>query len=56
MPRRGTISYGPGDLQRNTGETVADTGRVLAMMLDALVVRAPGHSDELAGGGAAACR
>src|SRR5690348_6877230 len=42
-----TISYGPADLQLNTGETAADTGRVLATMLDALVVRAPGDSSEL---------
>ncbi|TDT22732.1 ornithine carbamoyltransferase [Streptomyces sp. BK208] len=33
------IAYGPGDLQVNTGETIADTGRVLAGMLDVLVAR-----------------
>lgn len=33
------ISYGPGDLQTNTGETIEDTSRVLAGFLDALVVR-----------------
>jgi ornithine carbamoyltransferase len=35
------ITYGPSDLQLATGETDADTGLVLAAMLDALVVRAP---------------
>ncbi|GAB2738348.1 ornithine carbamoyltransferase [Amycolatopsis magusensis] len=33
------LTYGPGDLQTNTGETLADTGRVLASMLDLLVAR-----------------
>jgi ornithine carbamoyltransferase len=33
------IAYGPGDLQTNTGETIEDTGQVLARMLDALVAR-----------------
>ncbi len=33
------ISYGPEDLQLNTGETLQDTGKVLASMLDALVMR-----------------
>jgi ornithine carbamoyltransferase len=33
------ISFGPGDLQINTGETLADTGRVLAEYLDVLVIR-----------------
>ncbi|RSN55144.1 ornithine carbamoyltransferase [Amycolatopsis sp. WAC 04182] len=41
------VSYGPGDLQINTGETIADTGRVLAGMLDALVVRTAGDPAEL---------
>ena len=35
----GLLTYGPGDLQLNTGESEEDTGRVLAQMLDALVVR-----------------
>ncbi len=35
----GLITYGPADLQLNTGETEEDTARVLAGMLDALVVR-----------------
>ncbi|MBV8199882.1 MAG: ornithine carbamoyltransferase [Acidobacteria bacterium] len=33
------ITYGPSDLQIATGETLADTGRVLANYLDVLVVR-----------------
>jgi ornithine carbamoyltransferase len=33
------ISYGPADLQTNTGETIEDTSRVLSGFLDALVVR-----------------
>ncbi len=35
------VTYGPSDLQLSTGESDADTGMVLATMLDALVVRAP---------------
>lgn len=35
----GTITYGPRDLQIVTGETIADTARVLAGFLDALVIR-----------------
>lgn len=35
------IAYGPDDLQITTGETLADTGRVLGGMLDGLVVRHP---------------
>jgi ornithine carbamoyltransferase len=42
-----TISYGPDDLQTNTGETVRDTGRVLAGYLDALVVRTNESVDEM---------
>jgi ornithine carbamoyltransferase len=34
-----TITYGPHDLQTNTGETLEDTGAVLSQMLDALVIR-----------------
>lgn len=34
-----TIAYGPNDLQIVTGETLRDTGRVLAQFLDILVVR-----------------
>ncbi len=33
------VAYGPNDLQIATGETLADTGRVLANYLDVLVVR-----------------
>lgn len=33
------ITYGPHDLQTNTGETLEDTGRVLSGYLDALVLR-----------------
>jgi ornithine carbamoyltransferase len=33
------ITYGPNDLQVTTGETLADTGRVLGNYLDVLVVR-----------------
>jgi ornithine carbamoyltransferase len=35
----GVISYGPADLQTNTGETIEDTSRVLSGFLDLLVVR-----------------
>lgn len=34
-----TISFGPGDLQIVTGETIEDTTRVLSGYLDALVIR-----------------
>jgi len=33
------VTYGPGDLQTNTGETLEDTTRVLSSFLDALVLR-----------------
>jgi ornithine carbamoyltransferase len=33
------LGFGPGDLQLNTGESIEDTGQVLARMLDTLVVR-----------------
>lgn len=33
------ITYGPGDLQLNTGESTQDTGAVLSRMLDVLVAR-----------------
>lgn len=48
------VPFGPGDLQTNTGETAADTGRMLAGMLDLLVVRTAGPMAELrdlSGGG-----
>jgi ornithine carbamoyltransferase len=41
------LTYGPLDLQENTGETPGDTGRVLATMLDALVARTAGPVGEL---------
>ena len=41
------IAYGPGDLQTNTGETIEDTGRVLASMLDVLVARTAADPAEL---------
>lgn len=33
------LTYGPGDLQLNTGETIGDTARVLGGMMDGLVIR-----------------
>jgi ornithine carbamoyltransferase len=41
------MAYGPQDLQENTGETSADTGRVLDLMLDSLVARTAGSPAEL---------
>ncbi|MEV6551101.1 ornithine carbamoyltransferase [Streptomyces sp. NPDC051597] len=41
------LSYGPDDLQLNTGESVTDTGRVLATMLDLLVARTAGPLEHL---------
>ena len=41
------ISYGRDDLQTNTGETLADTGAILASMLDALVVRTAAPTRDL---------
>ncbi|MEV0260335.1 ornithine carbamoyltransferase [Streptomyces sp. NPDC050617] len=48
------VTYGPADLQTNTGETVEDTGRVMARMLDVLVARISGPDEDfhaLSGGG-----
>jgi len=41
------LTYGPNDLQTNTGETWQDTGRVLATMVDAVVARTAGDPQEL---------
>jgi ornithine carbamoyltransferase len=45
----GLVGFGPHDLQENTGETFQDTSRVLAAMLDCLVIRTGAHSRELHG-------
>jgi len=42
------LTFGPGDLQVNTGETAEDTGRVLARMINVLVARTAGPVAELA--------
>ncbi|MGE7888618.1 ornithine carbamoyltransferase [Bacillus cereus] len=41
------ISYGPNDLQENTGETIDDTTQVLSRMLDGLVARTAGSPQEM---------
>jgi ornithine carbamoyltransferase len=41
------VTFGPDDLQLNTGESSEDTGRVLAGMLDLLVARTTGDPREL---------
>jgi ornithine carbamoyltransferase len=43
----GVLSYGPDDLQLNTGETTDDTGRVMSGMLDVLVARTAGDPQEM---------
>jgi ornithine carbamoyltransferase len=43
----GIVSFGPGDLQLNTGESSEDTGRVLSGMLDVLVARTAGDPHEM---------
>lgn len=45
------VSFGPSDLQLNTGETSEDTGQVLSLMLDALVARTAEGAAELRGWG-----
>src|SRR4030095_10862873 len=42
-----TISFGPNDLQINTGESVSDTGRVLSGFIDLLVVRTNDAIEEM---------
>ena len=41
------VMYGPSDLQITTGESLADTGRVLSGYLDALVVRTNDDIDDM---------
>ncbi|WP_378738274.1 ornithine carbamoyltransferase [Nocardia brasiliensis] len=41
------MSYGPGDLQLNTGESLKDTARILGSMLDAVVARTAGPLHDL---------
>lgn len=41
------ISYGPNDLQENTGESVSDTTQVLSRMLDGFVARTAGDPNEM---------
>lgn len=43
------VTFGPSDLQENTGETSEDTARVLSSMLDVLVARTAGEQDEFSG-------
>jgi ornithine carbamoyltransferase len=45
----GVLNFGPADLQTNTGESTEDTGRVLASMVDVLVARTCGSTEELRG-------
>jgi ornithine carbamoyltransferase len=41
------VSFGPTELQTNTGESIEDTGRVLSGMVDILVARTAGSPAEL---------
>jgi ornithine carbamoyltransferase len=41
------VTYGPNDLQTNTGESLADTSRVLGAMLDLLITRTSGPVEEM---------
>lgn len=41
------VTFGPDDLQLNTGETIGDTARTLSRMIDVLVARTTGTEQEL---------
>lgn len=41
------LSYGPGELQLETGESLEDTARVFGRMLDALVIRTAGPVEQM---------
>ncbi|HVQ91551.1 MAG TPA: hypothetical protein VMU51_10990 [Mycobacteriales bacterium] len=41
------VTFGPNDLQTNTGETIEDTGQVFSRMLDVLVARTSADPAEL---------
>ena len=41
------ISYGPNDLQENTGESIDDSTQVLSRMLDGFVARTAGSTQEM---------
>jgi ornithine carbamoyltransferase len=43
----GLLTFGPNDLQLNTGETVADTAQTLSRMIDILVARTTGTEEEM---------
>ena len=43
----GIVTFGPADLQTNTGESWEDTGRVFAGMLDVMVMRTAGDPGQM---------